>query len=73
MPTFDVKLGQINAPEYTLDEIFTYLEKGDKPCIVAIDEFQQIAKYPENNIEALLRGRADRPVDDIEMRITVIE
>ena len=28
---------------------------ADKPCIVAIDEFQQIAKYPEKNIEALLR------------------
>ena len=31
------------------------LKKADKPCIVAIDEFQQIAKYPEKNIEALLR------------------
>lgn len=43
-------------PEYTLDEIFSYLEKADKPCIVAIDEFQQITKYQEKNIEALLRG-----------------
>ena len=56
MPTFDIKLGQINMPEYTLDEIFSYLEKADKPCIVAIDEFQQITKYHEKNIEALLRG-----------------
>ncbi len=60
MPTFDVKLGQINAPEYTLDEIFTYLEKSDRPCVVAIDEFQQIAKYPEPNMEALLRGRIQK-------------
>ena len=30
-------------------------DTADKPCIVAIDEFQQIAKYPEKNIEALLR------------------
>ena len=30
-----------------LDEIFYYLEKADKPCLVAIDEFQAIAKYPE--------------------------
>jgi hypothetical protein len=35
MPTFDIKLGQITMPEYTLDEIFTYVEKADKPCIVA--------------------------------------
>ena len=29
---------------------------ADKPCIVAFDEFQQICKYPEKNIEALLRS-----------------
>ena len=55
MPTFNVELGDIEQPEYTLDEIFQYLANADKPCIVAIDEFQQIAKYPEKNIEALLR------------------
>ncbi len=55
MPTFNVELGDINRPEYTLDEIFQYLAHADKPCIVAIDEFQQIAKYPEKNIEAQLR------------------
>ena len=63
MPTFDIKLGQITMPEYTLDEIFTYLEKADKPCIVAIDEFQQITKYQERNIEALLRGRIQKLVN----------
>lgn len=55
MPSFNLELGDINHPEYTLEEIFKYLEQADKPCIVAIDEFQQIAKYPEKNIEALLR------------------
>lgn len=54
-PTFNIELGDIDRPEYTLDEIFRYLEAADKPCIVAIDEFQQIGKYPEKNIEALLR------------------
>lgn len=55
MPTFNVELGDIDRPEYTLDEIFQYLAHADKPCIVAIDEFQQIAKYPDKNIEAQLR------------------
>lgn len=55
LPTFNIELGDIELPEYTLDEIFQYLSHADKPCIVAIDEFQQIAKYPEKNIEALLR------------------
>lgn len=55
LPTFNLELGDIEKPEYTLEEIFRYLANADKPCIVAIDEFQQIAKYPEKNIEALLR------------------
>lgn len=55
LPVFNIELGDIERPEYTLDEIFYYLNQADKRCIVAIDEFQQIAKYPEKNIEALLR------------------
>lgn len=55
LPTFNLELGDIEKPEYTLEEIFRYLANADKPCIIAIDEFQQIAKYPEKNIEALLR------------------
>lgn len=55
LPTFNMELGDIDRPEFTLEEIFRYLATADKPCIVAIDEFQQIGKYPEKNIEALLR------------------
>ena len=54
-PTFNIKLGDIHSPELTLEEIFRYLEQADKPCIFAIDEFQQIANYPEENVEAMLR------------------
>ena len=56
MPAFTLELGDISRPEYTLEEIFSCLEKADKPCIVTFDEFQQIGKYPEENIEALLRS-----------------
>lgn len=55
-PTFNIKLGDIHSPELTLEEIFRYLEQADKPCIFAIDEFQQIANYPEKNVEAILRA-----------------
>lgn len=55
LPTFSVELGDIDKPEYTLEEIFKLISSADKPCIIAIDEFQQISKYPEKNIEALLR------------------
>ena len=54
-PSFNVQLGDIQHTETTLEEIFRYLANADKPCIVAIDEFQQIASYPEKNVEALLR------------------
>ncbi|MBR4389347.1 MAG: ATP-binding protein [Prevotella sp.] len=55
-PTFDIKLGDISAPDYTLKEIFEVMEKADKRCIIVIDEFQQVAKYTEKNAEALLRS-----------------
>lgn len=56
-PSFELGVGTIDNPATTLDEIFEYLESADKPCIVAIDEFQQIAEYPEDNVEALLRSK----------------
>ena len=59
-PVFDIGLGEIRHPEKSLDEIFSYLEKADKPCIVAFDEFQQIARYPEKNMEAILRTHVQR-------------
>lgn len=55
-PKFGVELGDIANAELTLEEIFDYLDRANKPCIVAIDEFQQITHYPEKNVEALLRG-----------------
>lgn len=57
MPTLAFEVGSITQPEYTIDEIFGWLERADKPCIVAIDEFQRILKYQEKNVEALLRGK----------------
>lgn len=54
-PSFNVQVGELHEAATTLNEIFHYLELADRPCIVAIDEFQQIANYPEKNIEATLR------------------
>ena len=54
-PTLNISIGSIQRPEQTLEEIFEYLEKSERPCVVAIDEFQQIAEYPEKNVIALLR------------------
>ena len=60
LPSFDIRLGDIRQPELTLSEIFLFLENADKPCICTIDEFQQIGKYPEDNVEALLRTHVQK-------------
>ncbi|MCQ2304408.1 MAG: ATPase [Bacteroidales bacterium] len=54
-PSWNLSLGQIQNPSNTLDEIFHYLQHADRPCLVAIDEFQQILKYDDKNVEATLR------------------
>ena len=59
-PTFDLGLGDIQIPQTTLDEIFAYIDEADKPCIIAIDEFQQIGEYTEKNVEALLRTKIQK-------------
>ena len=59
-PSFDLGLGDIQAPQTSLDEIFAYIEEADKPCIIAIDEFQQISEYAEKNVEALLRTKIQK-------------
>ena len=59
-PEWGLGVGDIKLPEFTLDEIFTYLERADKPCIVAIDEFQVVADYPDKKVEAVLRTRIQR-------------
>lgn len=57
LPSLDIGLGDIQVPQTTLDEIFSYIAASDKPCVIAIDEFQQIGEYAEKNVEALLRTK----------------
>lgn len=59
-PSWNVELGDVKTPTVTLDEIFNYLEHADRPCLVAIDEFQSITEYPEKNVEELLRTYVQR-------------
>lgn len=56
-PDWGLTLGDIHTPDITLDEIFDYLSNADKPCLLAIEEFQVIAGYPEKSVEAALRKR----------------
>lgn len=59
-PTWNLEMGSLKTPTFTLDQIFSYLEQSEKPCLVAVDEFQQITYYPEDNVEATLRTYIQR-------------
>ncbi|MBR0272703.1 MAG: ATP-binding protein [Bacteroidaceae bacterium] len=60
-PVWGIGMGQVENPAVTLDEIFQYLESAEKPCIIAIDEFQQVTQYTDGqNIEAALRTHVQR-------------
>jgi AAA+ ATPase superfamily predicted ATPase len=41
--------------EHTLRSLFQFLDTRQLKVVLAVDEFQQIADYPEKNTEALLR------------------
>lgn len=60
-PVWGLGLGASVSPSTTLDEIFNYLNTADRPCMVAIDEFQKITDYPNGqNVEAALRTQIQR-------------
>lgn len=58
-PSFKVNV-EPGQGEYSLSEIFAYMEQSKYKCIVAFDEFQTIAGYADKNIEALLRSYIQR-------------
>ena len=55
-PQLQIAYQTAHEKEYTLKGLFDFLESQGEPIVIAIDEFQQIREYPEQNIEALLRS-----------------
>ena len=55
-PKFSFDITAANA-QMSLESILEYLQSRKGHTIVAIDEFQQIAEYPEKGVEALLRSK----------------
>lgn len=56
LPSLELSLGEAPSSMKTLEQIFQFLESSERPCVVAIDEFQQIAEYNEGKkIIATLR------------------
>lgn len=58
--TGDPKLSVDIAPGEetdTVEHLLDYVGSCGRRCYVAFDEFQQIAQYPEKNVEAVLRSK----------------
>ncbi len=54
-PQIQLTLQSEDEQKQTLTGLLTFLDNQDKKILLAIDEFQQIREYPEQNMEALLR------------------
>lgn len=54
-PQLQIAYQTTHEKEYTLRGLFDFLDSQGEHIVIAIDEFQQIRDYPEQNMEALLR------------------
>lgn len=54
-PTLSFTVDGRNA-ERTLADVFAYLKTREELVVIALDEFQQVAEFPEKGAEALLRS-----------------
>lgn len=59
LPQMSLSFAPQNS-QHTLEEIFAYIAQSKVECYIALDEFQQIGEYPEDNVEALLRSLLER-------------
>jgi len=55
-PKFSFDIHSSNA-QASLEALLDYLQARKGRTVVAIDEFQQVAEYPEKGVEALLRSK----------------
>lgn len=55
-PDFSLNLNPNFSPKLSLNEIGRFLEKQNSNIIIAIDEFQQIGNYKDDNAEAVFRN-----------------
>ncbi|HRE74491.1 MAG TPA: hypothetical protein PLR45_07350 [Flavobacteriales bacterium] len=59
-PAVEFQLGDKSSPQLTLTEIFRFLESLKIRMVIAFDEFQQIAFFPEKNTQSLLRAEIQK-------------
>ena len=51
----DFRIENNEQAEMTIQQIFSMIDKSRKPTVLVFDEFQQIDKFHEKNVEAILR------------------
>ena len=54
-PEIHFEFSQPKEYEHTLRSLLQFLDNQQTEIVLAIDEFQQLANFPEKNVEALLR------------------
>jgi AAA+ ATPase superfamily predicted ATPase len=59
-PSLELKLSKPSLAVQTLEEIMTFLGRQQKPIVLALDEFQQVAAYAEGSFEATLRSLSQK-------------
>lgn len=56
LPQVNIDYKNNQEYEQSLTQLFAQLEQSEQPIVIMIDEFQQIASFPEKNVEAVLRS-----------------
>ena len=56
IPKATFGLASPNPPEHSLEALGEFLNSKKKKIVLAIDEFQQITRFPETNAEAVFRS-----------------
>jgi AAA+ ATPase superfamily predicted ATPase len=54
-PVLEVKTETVSDIQYGIEHVMKYISEIKEDLVLMLDEFQQIGRYPEENIEHLLR------------------
>ena len=71
-PQIQINYQSAQEKEYTLQGLFNFLESQNELIVIAIDEFQQIADYPEKNIWLTGMPRYDLLEDHQEKIVYIV-
>ncbi len=56
VPQLSFEMAQVEEQQATIKNLFHFIDQSGKKTLIAIDEFQQVTRYPEAETEAWLRS-----------------